>query len=156
MININNGVYTKSSITISTIEELDILVAFTSSYFHNHNIDDEIYKIVHIVIDEIAMNVITHGFSQANNDFCFITTEIIIKEDEMIVIFQDNGIEFNPIAYDANIDFNLPIAEREIGGLGLVIVKHYADKLEYKFEDGKNIFTFIIKLSRINDKLVYN
>ena len=38
-------------------------------------------------------------------------------------------------------DTSLPAAEREIGGLGILLVKKSMDSIDYEYRDGKNILT---------------
>jgi anti-sigma regulatory factor (Ser/Thr protein kinase) len=53
---------------------------------------------------------------------------------KMTLIFRDRGRAFNPLNYDEP-DINLPLEEREPGGLGLLIVKKTMDTIQYSRED---------------------
>ena len=52
----------------------------------------------------------------------------------------DNGMEFNPLNKEAP-DLTLDADQREIGGLGLTIVRRSVDKIEYTYENNQNILT---------------
>jgi serine/threonine-protein kinase RsbW len=58
---------------------------------------------------------------------------------------EDNGIPFNPLALP---DVVLPknLAEAHIGGLGIFIIRQYADESSYQRKNNKNIFTIILKI----------
>ena len=58
----------------------------------------------------------------------------------MIVQFIDNGKPFDPLAKE-DADITLSAEEREIGGLGILMVKKSMDVVEYSYEAGKNILT---------------
>ena len=45
-------------------------------------------------------------------------------------------------------DISLSAGEREIGGLGIYMVKQYMDKVEYRYEEGYNILTIEKRLDK--------
>ena len=54
--------------------------------------------------------------------------------------FSDDGKPYDPTtAKEPNV--NLSAEEREIGGLGIYMVKKTAAEIDYKYEDGKNVLT---------------
>ena len=67
----------------------------------------------------------------------------------VVCIRQTPDGEINPFdacAYEAALeiedaDITLSAEEREIGGLGIYMVKQMMEKVDYKYEDNKNIFT---------------
>ena len=44
-------------------------------------------------------------------------------------------------------DVTLSAEEREIGGLGIFMVKKMTESMEYEYQDDKNILTLVIKLN---------
>ena len=54
--------------------------------------------------------------------------------------FQDRGVPYNPLA-KADPDITLSAEERDIGGLGIYMVKQSMDRVEYRYENGCNILT---------------
>ena len=57
-----------------------------------------------------------------------------------MITFKDNGIRYDPLKKDAP-DITLSANQRQIGGLGIYIVRKMMDEVEYKYEDGYNILT---------------
>ena len=53
-------------------------------------------------------------------------------------IISDNGVAFDPTA-KAEVDTTLSAEERQIGGLGIHLVRHIMDNVEYERKDGRNI-----------------
>lgn len=128
--------------TIYDVNELTNAIDSTIDVLKAKNIDDEIQKIIYLVIDEIVINFFSYGVSG-----CSIIPEInvcIICDSEKIVIkFKDNGEAFNPLGHHSDYNVDLPIEERSIGGLGIFIVKHFASKLLYERLDNRyNYFEF--------------
>ena len=67
---------------------------------------------------------------------------------ELTFVLSDQGREFDPtLKEDLDIDVNP--AERELGGMGIFIVKNIMNKVTYQRLDGKNLLTM---KKKINDK----
>ena len=60
--------------------------------------------------------------------------------------FEDEGVYYNPLEKE-DPDVSLSVEEREIGGLGIFMVKKSMDKMEYEYTDGKNVLTITKKIS---------
>ena len=58
----------------------------------------------------------------------------------VIITFIDNGVQYDPLAKE-DPDVSLPASERQIGGLGIYMVKKSMDELNYEYKNGQNIFT---------------
>ena len=63
-----------------------------------------------------------------------------VTEDPLAVVitFIDNGVPYDPLA-KADPDTTLSAEEREIGGLGIYMVKKSMDDITYEYRDGQNI-----------------
>jgi sigma-B regulation protein RsbU (phosphoserine phosphatase) len=131
------------TISLELLEDLAKTQDFVKELLCKHNIDKEICKTIHLVFDEICINVFTY------NDFELIKLDIdiVINSNEIKLLFRDNGMPFNPVEYNSDEHSNLSIEERGIGKLGLVLVKHFADIMEYKYTNNKNNLIFTKYLS---------
>ena len=94
---------------------------------------------VSIAVEEIYVNIARYAY---NNEVGQATICLQIGGDPMSVSiqFSDNGIPFDPFAND-DPDITLPVELRDIGGLGILIVKRSMDRVHYSYEHGKNILT---------------
>ena len=52
--------------------------------------------------------------------------------------FEDRGREFNPLEI-GEPDFETPVEERQLGGLGIHLVKKMMDETKYRREGDRNI-----------------
>ncbi len=95
---------------------------------------------INIVFDEIYANIV--NYSKAT---C-ATISYKIENGKLCLSFIDNGIAYNPLEA-SEPDTTLSAEEREIGGLGIFMVKKMTESMEYEFKDGKNILTLVIALS---------
>ena len=57
-----------------------------------------------------------------------------------MITFRDKGIPFDPLAKE-DPDVSQSAEERQIGGLGIYIVKKTMDQVEYRRENDENILT---------------
>ena len=63
----------------------------------------------------------------------------------MIITFIDGGMPYDPLAA-ADPNTKLSAEERDIGGLGIYIVKKSMDEISYEYKDGKNVLSIKKKL----------
>lgn len=99
---------------------------------------DRIQK-YYIVIDEIFSNIVKYGFEEESQEnYISIDLYMDLIKRHIKIIFEDEGIPFNPLEKeDPNI--KLSSKDREEGGLGIYIVKKMMDNISYEYKDNKNI-----------------
>ena len=71
--------------------------------------------------------------------------ERTVSPDGVRLVFIDDGIEYNPLAH-SDPDTSLGADERQIGGLGILMVKKLADDISYRRERNRNILTVFKKI----------
>ena len=57
-----------------------------------------------------------------------------------VITFEDTGVPYDPLAKE-DPDVTLKAQDREIGGLGVFMVKKNVDDVKYEYRDGKNVLT---------------
>ncbi len=94
---------------------------------------------INVAIDEIVNNIVSYGYGEERGP---ITVRLNPKKnpDRVDITFIDEGIPYNPVTKD-DPDTTLSAEEREIGGLGIFIVKKTMDDMKYRYENGRNILT---------------
>jgi anti-sigma regulatory factor (Ser/Thr protein kinase) len=102
-----------------------------------------------LAVDEIATNVIRHGYMEAGvTDGVF---DLIIEKDDnqLVVRIEDIGMAFNPLEHNlpTEEDLNIPLENRPIGGLGVMIARQSVDEFKYEFSGNHNKNIFIVKYS---------
>ena len=90
-----------------------------------------------VAIDELFSNIARYAYDPETGP---ATVLVEVEEEPLAVIitFIDNGKPFDPLK-TADPDTTLSAEEREIGGLGLFMVKKTMDDICYEYKDGKNI-----------------
>ena len=92
---------------------------------------------IDIAIDELFGNIAHYAY---NPEIGKATVRVEVIEDPLAVsiTFIDNGVPYDPFA-KADPDTTLSAEEREIGGLGIFMVKKTMDEIAYEYKDGQNI-----------------
>ena len=99
---------------------------------------------IDIAIDELFGNIAHYAY---NPEIGKATVRVEVIEDPLAVTitFIDNGVPYDPLA-KADPDTTLSAEEREIGGLGIYMVKKSMDDITYEYKDGQNILTIKKKI----------
>ena len=101
---------------------------------------------LHLALEEIVTNVITHGYhSDASRSFT-VRLEVI-STDRIRAMITDDAPAYNPRAR-SEVNTALPLEARPVGGLGVHLVKKLMDVCQYEQRDGHNIFSIERRLSR--------
>lgn len=98
----------------------------------------EAYGDIRLVTEELVMNIVDYAYPDGDNDF--LDVEIERDEKHITLRFCDGGVPFNPLEQPSP-DISLPMEQRRIGGLGLLIVIKKMDSVTYEYTDGKNVLT---------------
>lgn len=69
-----------------------------------------------------------------------VRAEVVRDPLSVVITFIDHGVPCDPLA-KADPDVTPSAEEREIGGLGIYMVKKTMDAISYEYKDGKNILT---------------
>lgn len=91
---------------------------------------------VKLAIDEILTNVISYAFRDSGAHE--ITVRAGLEAARLHIEIEDDGWQFNPLSLP-DPDIEKPIEERQIGGLGVFLVRRIMDGVEYRRENEKNI-----------------
>lgn len=111
---------------------VDVVTAFVEEIMEKSEVSPAIQSKMEIAIDEIYSNIMFYSGADTANVSCNVTT------DKITITFKDNGKKYNPLE-KADADTSLDAEEREIGGLGILIVKKTMDDMRYRYLNGRNI-----------------
>lgn len=90
---------------------------------------------IQLIIEELVTNIINHGSSAQKSET--IAISLTVKEDAIRLTIRDNARAFNPLEA-AEPDTGQSLEERDIGGLGLFLVRKKVKSLSYEYKDGFN------------------
>lgn len=121
----------------ATVENIETVTAFVNEQLAALDCPMKSQTQIDIAIDELFGNIAHYAY---NPEVGPVTVRVEVTGDPITVIitFIDHGIPYDPLKKeDPNI--TLSAEEREIGGLGIYIVKKSMDDITYEYKDGQNI-----------------
>ncbi|MEY5063458.1 MAG: hypothetical protein RLZZ112_1422 [Verrucomicrobiota bacterium] len=118
------------------IEDLLRVNSVFESFATQHEIAGRLRYHLLVSIEEVLTNIIKYGFDEEGIHPIHITFRRMDEHIEME--FEDRGREFNPLEV-AEPDLETPIENRQLGGLGIHLVKKMVDVATYQREGDKNI-----------------
>ncbi len=96
---------------------------------------------IRLACEEIIINIINYAYPDKKGNIEIHCDATKGGKDYQIKII-DWGIPFNPLS-NPEPDTSIPIEDREIGGLGIYLVRNVMDKINYQREDDKNILVCV-------------
>ncbi len=121
----------------AAVENIPAVTAFVEEQLEQYNCPMKAQMQIDIAIDELFSNIAQYAYTPNTGK---ATVRVEVTENPMVVVitFIDNGIPYDPLA-KADPNVSLPADEREIGGLGIFMVKKSMDEITYEYKDGQNI-----------------
>lgn len=119
-------------------EEISLLAPFIEEFASQAGVPEELVFSFNLALEEAVSNVILYAYPSDEEH----TASLMARRDGNAVTFilSDTGKEFDPTAAP-DADITLGAEEREIGGLGIFLVRQIMDSVEYQRIEGKNILT---------------
>lgn len=140
------GAVKESFVVRNWLEDLPQLNDQLASFFHKHALDDQHLFKFQLACDEMITNIISYAFMD-NQQQQLIYIELIKDDLQLTLKITDNGIPFNPLLQQEP-DTMLPLEEREVGGLGIHLVKQMMDKVKYERYQQSNVLTLSKNISQ--------
>jgi serine/threonine-protein kinase RsbW len=125
------------------MEHFDVFLGFIDSCSKETGFEKNIIHKIRLACEEIIINIIKYAYPGSKGE---VTIQCRIEPSHSIYItFIDKGFAFNPLEIEEP-DIESLIQERQIGGLGIFIVKKVMDEVLYRREEGNNILTIVKSL----------
>lgn len=128
----------------ATLENIPVVTEFVDEQLEALDCPMKAQMQIDIAIDELFSNIARYAY---NPDIGSATVRVDVTEEPMSVriTFIDKGVPYDPLA-KADPDVTLSAEEREIGGLGIYMVKKSMDEITYEYKNGQNILTIKKKI----------
>jgi len=126
----------------SSLEALGEIERAVTEFGAENGWPDDLLFHVQLTLDELATNVINHGYGAGGHSF-----QITVKSNPEAVHIElvDDARPFDPLQDAPQPAIDAGVHERKVGGLGVYIVKELMDEMEYRREGGKNCLTLVKK-----------
>lgn len=119
------------------VENLQTVIDFATEQLEMRDCPMKASMQLELVIEEIFVNIANYAYHPeiGSATFCMEFEE---NPSAVHMTFIDGGKPYNPLEKD-DPDTTLDIDERDVGGLGIFLVKKNVDEIAYEYADGKNI-----------------
>ena len=121
----------------ATIDNIPAVTAFVDEKLEKLDCPIKAQSQIDIAIDELFSNIAKFAYHPETGP---ATVKVEVEENPMTVIitFIDHGQPYDPLKAE-DPDIHLDAENREVGGLGVYLVKKTMDDVTYEYKDGKNI-----------------
>ena len=126
----------------ATISNIDVVTDFVNGELEALDCSMKAEMQIDVAIDELFGNIAKYAYDPKIGS---ATVRIEVQEEPLAVVitFIDNGRPFDPLKEIEEPDITLSAEERQIGGLGVFLVKKTMDEVTYEYKDGMNILKIV-------------
>ena len=121
----------------ATVENLETVMEFVEDHLAEYGCPMKTQMQVALAVEEIYVNIAHYAYHPEVGP---ATIQVEAHEEplEIVITFMDNGKPYDPMAKD-DPDITLSAEARDIGGMGVFLVKQTMDDVHYEYRDGRNI-----------------
>ena len=121
------------------VENLPKVLSFIDEVLEGADCSMKIQMQIDIAVEEIFVNIANYAYSPEIGT-ATVRIEVMGDPPAVDITFIDGGVPYDPLA-KADPDVTLMAEERQIGGLGIFMVKKSMDDVKYEYLDGHNVLT---------------
>lgn len=129
----------KKMVVSAAVDRLDEINAFVDAELDACGCSPKAQMQVALAVEEIFVNIAHYAYNPEVGE-AEISVDAGGDPPSVTIRFLDHGQPFNPLA-KPDADTTLSAEERDIGGLGILLVKKNMDEVQYSYENGANILT---------------
>ena len=120
----------------ATVGNLDQVLAFVDGELEKRDCPMKEQMQIDVAVEELFVNIASYAYAPGEWD---ATVRVEASQDGrgVTITFTDRGVPYDPLA-KPDPDVTLSAEERQIGGLGIYMVKKTMDDMRYEYRDGKN------------------
>ena len=120
------------------IQQIPQLADFVETIAAEKHLDHSLTLSLNLALEEAVTNVIMYAYPEGTDGL--VDIEAIIREDSLSFVISDSGQPFDPTA-QPDADISQGVEERQVGGLGIYLVRNIMDSVSYERNGGKNILS---------------
>lgn len=121
------------------VEHVDDVLDFINAELEQADCSMKLQMQIDIAVEEIYVNIAHYAYPGTEGD-ATILCEVSGDPLCCVITFVDSGIPYDPLAKE-DPDITLSAEERDIGGLGIYMVKKSMDDVTYEYVNGQNRLT---------------
>ena len=120
----------------ATLENIGAATDFVEEFLDEVGCPMKAKMQINIAIDELFGNIAHYAY-QGEAGKATVKVEMLENPRAVCITFIDSGVPYNPLS-KADPDITLSAEDRQIGGLGIFMVKKNMDDMQYSYCVGRN------------------
>ncbi len=120
--------------------EVDRVNETFERFAEKHGIPVDVARKLGVAFDDLLHNIVSYAYDDEEEHEIHVSVEL--ADRGLVATIADDGVPFDPLGRPSP-DTAAPLTEREIGGLGIHIVRNVMDELSYCRRDGRNVLTLV-------------
>jgi serine/threonine-protein kinase RsbW len=125
----------------SDIAEIPVVSSWLEEIMKISGFSAEAILDTQLAVEEAITNVINHGYKKTGGE---IIVSSMISPDLIELQITDTAPRFDPLSFPEP-ELDSTVEDREVGGLGIFLIRQVMDEVSYRYEDGKNILSLTKK-----------
>lgn len=126
-------------------DELDRVTAAVEEFAEEAEWPLDLVFKINLALEEVVINVMNYGHEDGLHE---IELSLIADDESLTIEIVDDGRPFDPLNDAPKPDVNAELGDRNIGGLGIHLVRKMMDDVRYRREEGKNHLTLVTSLEK--------
>lgn len=126
----------------AALDQLEPVQKFVLEQLEGYSYSEHIRAQLDVAVEEIFVNIAHYAYPPDKPGWARIRCHVEPSPLQITIQFIDQGVPFNPLK-KRDADTTLSAEERQIGGLGILMVKRSMDQVDYVYENGQNILTLV-------------
>ena len=121
----------------ATVDNLDQVIRFIDEQLEAVDCPIKEQMKIDVAVEEIFVNIASYAYAPKTG-IAEIQVEFEENPRAVVITFIDSGVPYDPLE-KADPDVSLSLQERQVGGLGIFMVKKSMDGMTYQYKNGQNI-----------------
>lgn len=125
-------------------ESLGQVLAFVDSHLELYGCIPRIQMQIDMAVEELFVNIARYAY-HPKTGAATVRVDVTGEPLSVVITFVDHGVPYDPLARE-DPDITLSAEDRQIGGLGIYMVKKSMDDICYEYRGGQNILSIRKKI----------
>jgi anti-sigma regulatory factor (Ser/Thr protein kinase) len=125
------------------LENLELFRMFILERVERLNLQPGAVMKLELALEELLTNIVNYAYTDDGAGEMMVGCAV---EDDgnLRIIITDWGAPFDPLAGE-DPDLSQSLEERQIGGLGIFLVRQIVDEIHYEREEDRNVLTLVFR-----------
>lgn len=141
----DDGTYRRRLTLSNKVEEVKVLSELMKSIGNDLQLDETTASHTNLAVEEAVVNVMKYAYPEDESGTILLKVET--NAEAITFTLRDNGQPFD-VTQEQEVNVVEKAQQRKEGGLGIHLMRHYMDTIDYERKDGENILILTKKIKR--------